>query len=561
MGLLRFFKKAPKKGAQDYGFGEGGYGEPRLFAVTPKHQYHDHHQHHAHGHDLQSSRPQAFQSQIDQPPRTPYSHPHHPQYVHPSPNSQHAQQALFAENPSPQEMPQHGPNAPYFNTSAANYSYPQHNNSDLRELRFWDNRPVNNDERYAQDDEQDESEPQPLRFILALGILIIFAALAWLVFRWSTYSVSTTPPHIQADTHPFKVRPDNPGGLVVPHQDKLVYGRIGSDNHAMDPYAPIERLLPPPEQPIQPPMQPLGQGPSTQFHGGGQPNNESYAYPNGYGPSYQAYPVQQGQMIPPQAQGGYSQQQAPSQDYGPYPPHHQQGYVTPDPGQLQQPYSQQQQMTQQSDGFYPQQSPPMVAPVMMGSGTQPGTQQGMLQEQSQGQPYGQHHSNPNNLSGEEEGFYPDNTQQTIHQGQQAQSQSQSPIPYTYQPKAVQTQRDHQSSPRMIQREAPSPSPPSFSPMPTGFLPGGIPRTNAAPPMVPVFFKVKLGSLETKGAAEKEWERLKNKHKESFKNLNKAIVKEKTNGNTFYVVYGLDVQGEEAARALCKKVGNCSYHKQ
>ncbi len=55
-------------------------------------------------------------------------------------------------------------------------------------------------------------------------------------------------PLIRAVEGPVKVRPDNPGGMVVPDRDKLVYDRMqGLENR------PAERLLPPPEIPLPPP--------------------------------------------------------------------------------------------------------------------------------------------------------------------------------------------------------------------------------------------------------------------------------------------------------------------
>ena len=51
-------------------------------------------------------------------------------------------------------------------------------------------------------------------------------------------------PLIKADQRPVRVRPENPGGMDVPHQDKEIYDRVG--NRAAPP-ATAERLLPPPE--------------------------------------------------------------------------------------------------------------------------------------------------------------------------------------------------------------------------------------------------------------------------------------------------------------------------
>ena len=60
-------------------------------------------------------------------------------------------------------------------------------------------------------------------------------------------------PVITAQAGPTKVRPDSPGGMSVPNQDKQIYGQIDS---ARMPET-VERLLPPPEPVMtQPPSEP-----------------------------------------------------------------------------------------------------------------------------------------------------------------------------------------------------------------------------------------------------------------------------------------------------------------
>ena len=59
-------------------------------------------------------------------------------------------------------------------------------------------------------------------------------------------------PVVQADPGPVKVRPEEPGGMQVPDRDKLVYDRFGGDVARPA----IERLLPPSEAPLSPPVVP-----------------------------------------------------------------------------------------------------------------------------------------------------------------------------------------------------------------------------------------------------------------------------------------------------------------
>ena len=59
-------------------------------------------------------------------------------------------------------------------------------------------------------------------------------------------------PVVQADQRPVKVRPDDPGGIAVPFQDKEIYSRLGQAQSDAAPAQPpkAERLLPPPEAPL-----------------------------------------------------------------------------------------------------------------------------------------------------------------------------------------------------------------------------------------------------------------------------------------------------------------------
>jgi len=84
---------------------------------------------------------------------------------------------------------------------------------------------------------------------VTLGVLVAAGA-GWYFLRGS--GVTFTPGavgFIKADPTPYKIRPDNPGGLQVENQDKLVYDRVAKGD------APprVENLLPPAEEPIAPP--------------------------------------------------------------------------------------------------------------------------------------------------------------------------------------------------------------------------------------------------------------------------------------------------------------------
>lgn len=105
------------------------------------------------------------------------------------------------------------------------------------------------------------SRPRPPRRFawlkwMSLGILagvVVFGG--WWAYKAFTAASATEEakaPIVHALPDPIKVRPDNPGGLEVPNQDKLIYERLGEK----DAPASVERLLPQPEQPLPRPQAP-----------------------------------------------------------------------------------------------------------------------------------------------------------------------------------------------------------------------------------------------------------------------------------------------------------------
>lgn len=174
----------------------------------------------------------------------------------------------------------------------------------LKSLSFWSN----TDQEGGEEDEWIERQ-SPTPFILGIIILVVASTLLWFLFRWASGENTSTPPIIAADTAPFKVRPENPGGMMIPHQDKLVYGRLTQGAPQ-----PIERLLPPPEQPMvaAPPMavQPMG---APQMNSPQQ--QQGYAQPQqGYAPNTV---MQQG--VQPQPSSQHPQSYPPFQSQSPYP--------------------------------------------------------------------------------------------------------------------------------------------------------------------------------------------------------------------------------------------------
>jgi hypothetical protein len=105
-----------------------------------------------------------------------------------------------------------------------------------------------------------ELREPPQRRSRALGVFVAtfalaaFAAVVWYAYDQGLQRGSeATAPLIKADPTPTKVRPAQPGGLQVPNQDKLVYEAM-RPGEAEGPK--VERLLPPPEKPVDPPAPP-----------------------------------------------------------------------------------------------------------------------------------------------------------------------------------------------------------------------------------------------------------------------------------------------------------------
>lgn len=199
----------------------------------------------------------------------------------------------------------------------------------VKNLSFWEN----TDPEDSEEGDEWTERQSPTPFILALVILVVASALLWFLFQWASRENTNTPLIIAADTAPFKVRPENPGGMMIPHQDKLVYGRLSPNSPQ-----PVERLLPPPEQPMPGPFpqQPEAAPPyPQQQHALGHPAPQQ-PYPQGQGyappqPGYPSHPSPAQHGVPhhpplpqPQpyapfpAQPAYPQQQYPSPPPSPY---------------------------------------------------------------------------------------------------------------------------------------------------------------------------------------------------------------------------------------------------
>ncbi|NTF07325.1 SPOR domain-containing protein [Agrobacterium rubi] len=80
--------------------------------------------------------------------------------------------------------------------------------------------------RYSDDEERASPRRWFVPMAAAVGVLLIGGGTYALMFSGSGHGTNGAPVIISADSEPTKVVPDNPGGRVVPNQDKAVYDRV-----------------------------------------------------------------------------------------------------------------------------------------------------------------------------------------------------------------------------------------------------------------------------------------------------------------------------------------------
>jgi cell division protein FtsN len=106
------------------------------------------------------------------------------------------------------------------------------------------------DDFYDGDDEPRMSRGKLIMAVLAVLIVIGFGTGIWYAYDQGVKKgVQLAPPIISADTSPVKEKPENPGGMDIPHQDKQVFGVLKSG----EPDEKVEKLMSPPESATEDP--------------------------------------------------------------------------------------------------------------------------------------------------------------------------------------------------------------------------------------------------------------------------------------------------------------------
>lgn len=106
------------------------------------------------------------------------------------------------------------------------------------------------------DPDEDPAPPfRPWMIVVAGLSVVIFLVAVWYAWNEGQSVSEGPPPVVEADDTPAKTRPEEPGGMDVPHQDKTVFNAIEDDGNG-DGATDEEELLPPPEEPVERPAEP-----------------------------------------------------------------------------------------------------------------------------------------------------------------------------------------------------------------------------------------------------------------------------------------------------------------
>jgi hypothetical protein len=480
-----------------------------------------------------NKHPQGYETQDH-----PYHQQEEPDYGEPRLNARENERGDFRQYPpSSQQQDDHyfrggeHPQVPTRTSSAGRSDFPQlrgytkagPNQDELKGLSFW----REEDEPRQQDDPESWNDrPSPFKFVIAISGLVALTAIAWFGYRWLSQSTNDTPPLIQSEPGPFKVRPENPGGIAIPHQDKLVYGRLASPSGTDQP---VERLLPPPDQHVvmpnsgyayAPGQQPQLSypAPSQQQNAGGYVYDQQQGNQGGGGYPVPAYPNAQG--YPPQVaagqvgpENGYAQQQQQTvqqqgQPYGP-------GYH-PAPTYQGQPYLQQPQ--QQGGQLYPtvpgQQQPGMGYPPPAAPG----------QPSYPGGPNQPGYADPSHMKSNS--VPPQMNNAYLHGIEEAN----------------ETETVVASPEKEVQIQKP--------------VHKGVEKTSAAAVPGQTFF-IQLGTLPTEQMAKQEADRLSRKYKQDLIGFEPTVRMVIVNGNKVYRVVSGPFKTRNAALAKSNKLGSSS----
>ena len=101
--------------------------------------------------------------------------------------------------------------------------------------------------------EREAAQPRRRSTMIAalVGAVVVLGGLGALAFSFGGKGGSEAPVIVKADNSPIKVKPENPGGTVVPNQDNKVYDAVAKGGSAAKPAEPVQqKLVNTTEQPV-----------------------------------------------------------------------------------------------------------------------------------------------------------------------------------------------------------------------------------------------------------------------------------------------------------------------
>ncbi|TGQ17355.1 MULTISPECIES: SPOR domain-containing protein [unclassified Mesorhizobium] len=101
--------------------------------------------------------------------------------------------------------------------------------------------------------EREAAQPRRRGMMIAalVGAVVVLGGLGALAFSFGGKGGSEAPVIVKADNSPIKVKPENPGGAVVPNQDNKVYDAVAKGGGAAKPAEPVQqKLVNTTEQPV-----------------------------------------------------------------------------------------------------------------------------------------------------------------------------------------------------------------------------------------------------------------------------------------------------------------------
>ncbi|RAZ77275.1 SPOR domain-containing protein [Mesorhizobium atlanticum] len=101
--------------------------------------------------------------------------------------------------------------------------------------------------------EREAAQPRRRGTMIAalVGAVVVLGGLGALAFSFGGKGGSEAPVIVKADNSPIKVKPENPGGTVVPNQDNKVYDAVAKGGGTAKPAEPVQqKLVNTTEQPV-----------------------------------------------------------------------------------------------------------------------------------------------------------------------------------------------------------------------------------------------------------------------------------------------------------------------